>query len=222
MPSTPSTADAGLLQVRRLGVVAYPEALALQRELVAARAAGEIPDTLLLLEHPPVFTLGRRRAAEANVLAPGDTPLIDVERGGDVTWHGPGQLVGYPILSLGPSERDLHGVLRRLEDAVIEVVRSCGLPGRRAPGFTGVWCGPAKVASIGVAVRGWITLHGFALNVDCDMSGFRRINPCGLSAEVMASVASLGGDVPARSVLEARAARAVARAFGRRLAGFWI
>ena len=157
------------LVVRELGRVDYLEALALQRRLVEQRARGEIADTLLLLEHPPVFTLGRRRDAAANVLDPGDAPVVEVERGGDVTWHGPGQLVGYPILALDEGERDLHQVLRRLEAALIAVLAACGLEGGRREGYTGVWCGGAKVASLGIAVRSWVTYHGFALNVDCDL-----------------------------------------------------
>ncbi|MGM0574404.1 MAG: lipoyl(octanoyl) transferase LipB [Myxococcota bacterium] len=206
-----------VLRVRDLGVLDYEAALALQRELAEARAEDRIDDTLLLVEHPPVFTLGRRRGAQANVLATGDTPVVEVERGGDVTWHGPGQLVGYPILKLGEDERDLHLVLRRLEEALIAVLAACGLSGERKEGHTGVWCRGVKVASLGVAVRRWVTFHGFALNVDPDLGWFRRINPCGLSAGVMGSIASLGGRVPPLDELKALAAREVARAFERHL-----
>lgn len=223
-PSTPSTGNHGAgagpsrgpLVRRDLGVVPYPEALELQHRLVAERKAGAIPDTLLLLEHPPVFTLGRRRSAAANVLFPGDTPVVQVERGGDVTWHGPGQLVGYPIVLLQPGEQDLHLVLRRLEDALIGLLADCGLPDAgRKEGHTGVWCRGRKLGSLGVAVSGWVTYHGFALNLDCDLAWFRRINPCGLDADVMASVASLGGTVPPPDVLRHLAHAHVARAFDR-------
>jgi lipoyl(octanoyl) transferase len=223
MRSTRSTADDGSeapappLAVRSLGRVDYREAWRIQRELVERRIRDEIPDTLVLLEHPPVFTLGRGRGAARHVLEPGEVPVVEVERGGDATWHGPGQLVGYPILRLAPDERDLHRLLRGLEGALIEVLAACSLRGERRPPHTGVWCGARKVASIGVAVRSWVTWHGFALNVDPDLSWFARLRPCGLPAEVMASVASLGGQVPARDALEAITARAVARSLSRDL-----
>lgn len=201
--------------VRDLGTVPYADALALQQRLVDERIADLIPDTLLLLEHPPVITLGRRRGAAGNVVAAGDTPVVEVERGGDATWHGPGQLVGYPIFKLAERERDLHRVLRRLEDAAIEVLAALGLPGERKAGHTGVFVRDRKLVSFGVAVRGWVTYHGFAINVEPDLSQFTRINPCGLEARVMGSVASLGGRVPPRDELLAIASRAVARAFER-------
>lgn len=204
-----------MLAVTDLGSLDYRDALQRQHALAEERRAGRGVDTLLLVEHPPVFTLGRRRGAGGNVLAPGDTPVIEVERGGDVTWHGPGQLVGYPILALDEGERDVHAVLRRIEAAVIELLAGCRLEGVRREGFTGVWCRGKKVASLGVAVRGWVTSHGFALNVDCDLSWFERINPCGLEASVMGSVASLGGVIPPREALVALAGQAVARAFDR-------
>ncbi|MCB9730791.1 MAG: lipoyl(octanoyl) transferase LipB [Deltaproteobacteria bacterium] len=205
------------LSVRDLGLLDYARALEVQREVVAARRRGEIEDTLLFVEHPPVFTLGRRRSARYNVVAPGDTPVIEVSRGGDVTWHGPGQLVGYPILALAPAERDLHEVLRRLEAALIDVLQRCGLPAARRPGFTGVWCGARKLVSVGIAVEGWVTFHGFALNVDPDLSWFARINPCGLDASVMGSMRSEGVVPPEPAALRLLAARAIAAAFDRTL-----
>lgn len=204
------------MRVIDLGRVGYEDALARQHRMVEQRIAGQLPDTLLLLEHPAVITLGRRRGAEANVVLAGDTPVIQVERGGDVTWHGPGQLVGYPIFQLGDAERDLHQVLRRLETAAIAMLAALGLPGERKEGHTGVWCRGRKLVSLGVAVRGWVTFHGFALNVAPDLAEFTRINPCGLDARIMGSVAALGGRVPARAELCDIAAEAVAQAFGRR------
>ena len=127
------------------------------------------------------------------MLAPGDIPVIEVERGGDVTYHGPGQLVGYPILKLDEAERDLHLYLRNLEEALIGVCADVGLEGRRNPGWTGAWIGARKVASLGIAVRRWVTLHGFALNVSTDLSRFAMINPCGLEATVMTSLAAETG-----------------------------
>lgn len=212
--------------MRALGRASYEATLDLQHRLVAARQAGAIPDTLLLVEHPPVITLGRRRESAAHVLAPGGTPVVQVERGGDVTWHGPGQLVGYPIVLLGERERDVHQLLRRLEQAFIEVLGALGLDASRRPGHTGVWARPrgaegaaseaSKLVSLGVAVHGWVTFHGFALNVDCDLTAFSRIQPCGLEARVMGSLASLGADIPTPHALERAVADAVARALGRR------
>ncbi len=174
-----------------LGTREYGEAWALQRDLVAARQRDEIPDTLVLVEHPHVITAGRSAHRE-NLLALGDVPLFDIERGGDVTYHGPGQLVGYPIFLLRAEERDLHRYLRNLEEALIRAVGRFGLSGDRKPGWTGVWTagGARKLASIGVAVKRWVTMHGFALNVSTDLSRFAAINPCGLDASVMASVSS--------------------------------
>jgi len=195
----------------------YVEALELQRALVEDRRQDRIPDTLLLVEHPPVFTLGRRRGAMANVIHAGDTPVVEVERGGDVTWHGPGQLVGYPIFALAEAEQDLHLVLRRLEDALINVIESCGLPAGRRPDYTGVFSGQHKLVSLGIAVKGWVTYHGFALNVDPDLQWFHRINPCGMASEVMGSLTSLGATIPDTERLKERVVSAVLEAFGRHL-----
>ena len=172
-----------------LGRREYGEVWKLQQELVAERQADAIPDTLVLVEHPDVITLGRRQSSQANVVAPGDIPIFEIERGGDVTYHGPGQLVGYPIFKLADAERDLHAYLRNLEEALIGVCADVGVDGRRNPGWTGVWIGDRKVASIGIAVRRWVTMHGFALNVSTDLSRFAAINPCGLDAAVMTSLA---------------------------------
>lgn len=213
------SAEPSRLEVEWLGRVDYETALALQHRYVDERLAGERGDTLLLVEHEPVFTLGRKRTALANVLDAGDVPVVQVERGGDVTWHGHGQLVGYPIILLDEAEgeRDLHWVLRQLEEAVIAVLATCGLQAERKPRYTGVWCQGKKLASLGVAVRGWVTYHGFAINVSPDLSWFRRINPCGLESNIMGSVASLGGTVPPAEMLRAEVASAVAAAMGRRL-----
>ncbi len=205
------------LLLRRLGRRPYPATLELQRALAAARADGGAPDTLLLVEHDPVITLGRRRTCEENVLTPGDTPVIRVERGGDVTWHGPGQLVGYPIIALGEGERDVHAVLRRLEEALIRTLAALGLAAERREGYTGVWCQGLKLVSVGVAVHRWVTFHGFALNVNPDLAEFARINPCGLEAGTMGSVEGLGGAILAWRELEDLVAAQIAAAFGRHL-----
>ncbi len=172
----------------------YADALALQREAAAARLSGALADDLLLLaEHPPVITLGRS-AKQANVLA---TPallaargveLFDVERGGDVTFHGPGQLVGYPIMNLERHTPDLHWYLRQLEGVMIRTLAACGIAAARNPGKTGVWVSDRKIASIGVHARQWVTWHGFALNVTTDLSYFDLMVPCGIQDVVMTSV----------------------------------
>lgn len=176
-----------------LGTAPYRDVWARQLALVEQRQRGEAPDTLLVVEHPHVFTLGRRREAHGNVLAPGDVEVIEIERGGDVTYHGPGQLVAYPIVRLGDGERDLHRFLRNLEDAVIATCARFGIAAGREPGKTGVWCGPAarrrKLCSMGIACRKWVTFHGLALNVTTDLAYFHRINPCGFESSVMTSMA---------------------------------
>ena len=188
-----------------LGTREFGEVWALQRELVAARQKDEIPDTLLFVEHPHVITAGRSAHRE-NLLATEDLPIFEIERGGDVTYHGPGQLVGYPIFLLRPEEHDLHRYLRNLEEALIRALGRFDLTGERKPAWTGVWTegGRRKLASIGVAVKRWVTLHGFALNVSTDLSRFSAINPCGLDAAVMGSmVGELGHPVGINAVKSA-------------------
>lgn len=173
------------LQVRHLGRVPFLEAWELQREIHAAVAGGDMPDTLLLLEHEPVYTAGRRTQPEDRPLD--GTPVIDVDRGGRITWHGPGQLVGYPILHL-PVPMDVVGYVRRLEELLIIACDRFGVLGERISGRSGVWVQhtPArKIAAIGVRVARGVTMHGFALNVNCDLSAYDRIVPCGIrDAEV--------------------------------------
>jgi lipoyl(octanoyl) transferase len=177
--------------VRLEGLSSYEQVHALQRELVDRRAAGSIGDVVLLLEHEPVITIGRKRGSEQNVLLPGDTPVVEVERGGDVTWHGPGQLVAYPILQLEGRRADLHLHLRSLENAVISLCIELGLAPCRDERNTGVWLPcpggglPQKVASVGIACRKWVSWHGLALNVDVDLGVFERIRPCGFGSEIM-------------------------------------
>jgi lipoate-protein ligase B len=164
----------------------------LQQDLVAERQAGTIPDTLVLVEHPDAITLGRS-ARPDNVLDAGGIPVFAVERGGDVTYHGPGQLVAYPVFLLRESERDLHRYLRGLEETVLRTLADFHIAGTRRSGLTGVWTAeetaPRKLASIGVAVRRWVTLHGLALNVTTDLARFAAIHPCGFDASVMTSMA---------------------------------
>jgi lipoyl(octanoyl) transferase len=179
-------ASAAFIEVRRLpSLVPYAEAWELQAELVQLRKADSVPDTLLLLEHPPVFTVGRA-AKDASNLGAGEGYLRSLgaevfwsDRGGDATFHGPGQLVGYPILRL--RDRDTHGYLRRLEAVIIRTLADYGLEGWHHPEYTGVWVGEKKIAAIGVKFSsGWITSHGFALNVSTDLTWFDRITPCGI------------------------------------------
>lgn len=222
-----------------LGEVDYGVAWRLQQILVEERALSpgspELSDVLLLCQHPDVITVGRRQAAQANILSR-RFPLFEIERGGDVTYHGPGQLVGYPILWLRPpvvgpdgpdpnnkwGERDLHAYLRKLEDGLIELCDECGVPAGRREGLTGVWTadGGRKLASMGIAVRRWVTFHGFALNVTTDLARFATMNPCGLSAQVMGSLAAAGAryegePVSVESLLEP-AARCVGACLDRR------
>ena len=194
-----ATVSASPLEVRRLGRVPYADALALQEELRARLGRGEIGDTVLLLEHPDVVTFGRSAKPE-NALHD-DTELrqagydvFRVNRGGDVTWHGPGQLVGYPILDLTRHGSDVHLYLRALESVLIAALADFGLRAQRREGFAGVWLDERrKIASIGVGLRRWLTLHGFALNVNCDLSRFGAIVPCGLAGVEMVSMASALG-----------------------------
>jgi len=180
----------GIIEVVQGGLVPYRDALQWQRRLAQARLEGRLPhDVLLLLEHPAVVTLGRG-SHDANLLRPDDVEVVEVERGGDVTYHGPGQLVGYPILDLTSHRQDLHWYLRTLEQALILALTELGLPAERKAGYTGVWTprGSRKIASIGVHVKQWVTWHGFALNVTTDLAGFDRIVACGIPGVVMTSV----------------------------------
>lgn len=191
------------MRVEDLGQgVEYAASQARQKELLAARIADEVEDTLLLVEHAPVITLGRRRTSSDNVLDAGGIPVVQAERGGDVTWHGPGQLVVYPIVRLPPGRQDLHRHLRDLEEAVIRTCADLGLEAGRDERNTGAWVGGRKVASVGIACRRWVTWHGLALNVDVDLGVFERINPCGFDADIMTSLADEGLVVPMDEVRE--------------------
>ena len=203
------------IDVRRLGRVSYDDGLALQAELVEARRAGTIGDTLLLLEHPPVITLGvktrqglKHIVATPEELAANDVAVHETGRGGDVTYHGPGQLVGYPILDLNPDRRDVHRYVRDIEEVLIQAVASFGVPATRVPGLTGVWVGPAgreeKVAAIGIRISRWITSHGFALNVSTNLAHFDFIVPCGITDHGVTSLERLlGRAVPMRAAEDA-------------------
>lgn len=180
------------LEVRRLGTVAYPDALALQRALVEDRKAGRVPDLLLLLEHPPVITLGVRGdggrsniVATAEMLAERGVDVFETGRGGDVTYHGPGQIVGYPIIDLKPDRCDVHVYVRDVEEVMIRVCADYGLTAERIKGLTGAWVrghsGAEKIGAIGVRISRWVTSHGFAFNVSTNLDHFSLIVPCGIT-----------------------------------------
>ncbi len=175
-----------------LGLVAYQTAWDYQRSLVAARLADPmLEDVLLLLEHPAVYTLGTGSSQDFLRFDPQDTSyeIHRIERGGEVTYHCPGQLVGYPILNLRYYQQDLHWYLRQLEEVILQVLQSYGLPAERLSGLTGVWVEGHKIAAIGIKVSRWITMHGFAINVCPDLTGFTRIVPCGIADKPVGSLA---------------------------------
>jgi lipoate-protein ligase B len=180
-----------ILAVADLGVVDYGAALDLQTAMVAARLDDRINDTLLLMEHPHVFTLGRGADERFIVANPTGVPTYRVSRGGQVTYHGPGQLIGYPILKLDGRARDVTRYLRNLEDALIDALREFDLDAGRRAGLTGIWIESRKIASIGVGIRRWVTYHGFALNVSTDLSFFDSIVPCGIEGCRMTSICKL-------------------------------
>ncbi len=204
------------LVVRRLGTVDYQSALALQKQLVDQRKQGLIPDQLLLLEHPPVITLGaRNHNSTSNVLESPESlarrgvAVIETGRGGDVTYHGPGQLVGYPIMELPQARRDVHRYVRDLEEVLIGAVADVGVHATRLPGLTGIWVGNTKLAAIGVRISRWVTSHGFALNVSTDLSNFGLIIPCGIAGKGVTSMERLLG----RAVDKDEVTEAVIRRF---------
>ncbi len=186
-----------------LGRMEYGEALRLQKELVQKRAKGEIPDSLVLVEHDHVITLGRK-TTPAN-FKPQDIPVFQVERGGDATYHGPGQLVGYPVVLL--ADHDVRKHVRSMEEAIIRTVGTYGVQGERVEGHPGIWVAGRKLASIGVAVTDWVTYHGFALNVNTDLSYFELIRPCGLDPNTMTSMQKLTGKAVSFEDVKARFAR---------------
>jgi lipoate-protein ligase B len=202
-----------------LGRTGYLEAAALQHALVEARKKDKIGDTFLFLEHPPLITLGRASHAE-NLLAPDGVlqsrgiELWETTRGGDVTYHGPGQLVGYGIVDLKRHGRDVARYLRMLEEALIALLAGHGLTGARRPEYTGVWLGAEKVCAIGVRVDHWVTSHGFALNVAGDLSPFDLIVPCGIRGFGVTSIERTSGTTPALEDVAEEAGRALARTFG--------
>lgn len=216
-----------------LGRVEYSEAWDYQREMARKRALGEIPDALLLLEHPPVFTTGRRGPGE-NLRLPEamlGAPLVETDRGGDITFHGPGQLIVYPIIDLRAAGLSVVSYVRGLEETIIRTVGEYGIEGGTDCGLTGVWVGERKIAAIGVRVGkpagasgGWVTGHGLALNVDTDLSWFERIVPCGIADRGVTSIQALTGETPPITEVAERLAQQFGVVFGRemRAAGAFV
>jgi lipoyl(octanoyl) transferase len=209
------------VHVRDLGRMGYNEAFALQQDLVAKRKRGEIPDQLLFVEHPHVVTMGRNGhdenlLAAPELLARSGIEFVRTDRGGDVTYHGPGQIVGYPIFDLREWKRDVVAYVRGIEQVIIDALGSFGILAFRDPGGTGVWTGerPAKIAAIGVHISRWVTSHGFALNLDTDLNYFRYIVPCGLTKPVT-SMRALGALSDGRSATREQVIAALERTFGR-------
>jgi len=209
------------LEVRRLGRVPYGEALEFQKRFVEQRRAGTIGDLLLLVEHPPVLTLGvRGDGGRSHILASGDElalrhiEVFETGRGGDITYHGPGQIVGYPIIDLDPDRRDVHKYVRDLEEVLIRVAADYGIVAGRVQGLTGVWVGDEKLAAIGVRIQRWVTSHGFALNHTTDLSHFDLIVPCGIADRGVTSLARLGCTA-SRAEVETRIAAHFAAVFDR-------
>ena len=222
LPCSASAPRPRVLDVRRLGRVPYADGLDLQARLVAERQAGRIPDTLLLLEHDPVFTLGRNARTE-HVLFPEAElrgrgfDVFETGRGGDVTYHGPGQVVGYPILDLAPDRCDVHRYVRDLEGVLIRTCLDYGVTAGRVPGMTGAWVGEAKIGAIGVRIARWVTSHGFAFNVGVDLAPFGLIVPCGIRGRSVTSLERLLGQPVALDGVMDRLAAHLAAVFGRAL-----
>ncbi len=202
-----SPADRPALRSTYLGRLDYDAALRIQEEAVAAIRAGQSGPQLLLLEHEPIFTIGRTRdQSSLRAIESLPYPVRETNRGGQATFHGPGQLVGYPVLDLHHHGRDLHRYLRFLEQIVIEVLATYDVTAQRSPGQTGVWVEDRKIASIGVGVRHWITMHGFALNVSGELDGFTAITPCGIAGVTMTSIERETGDAPSIETIAATTA----------------
>ena len=209
------------LHVRRLGLVPYADGLELQRRLVEDRKADRIPDTLLLLQHPHVLTIGVKKDGRNHIIAPADrlaalgVDVFETGRGGDVTYHGPGQLVGYPIIDLDPDRRDVHRYVRDLEELMIRVCADYGLAADRVKGFSGAWIGDEKIGAIGVRISRWVTSHGFAFNVATDIGFFNLIVPCGIADRGVTSLQARLGRAPAMREVEDRFIDHFAGVFGR-------
>ncbi len=211
------------MAVRRLGLVSYADGLELQRGLVEDRKAGRIPDTLLLLQHPHVLTVGVKKDGRSHILATPDrlsslgVEVFETGRGGDVTYHGPGQLVGYPIFDLNPDRRDVHQYVRDIEEVMIRVCAAYGIDAGRSKGFSGAWVGDEKIGAIGVRISRWVTSHGFAFNVTTDVNFFNLIVPCGIADRGVTSLQALLGQAPPMVEVEDLVVKQFAAVFERTL-----
>ena len=211
-----------MLDVRRLGLVRYADGLELQRALVEERKAGRIPDMLLLLEHPHVITIGVRKGGAANIVATPErlaelgVEVFETGRGGDVTYHGHGQLVAYPIVDLKPERQDVHRYVRDLEEVMIRLCADFGIAASRLPGLSGTWVGAEKIGAVGVRISRWVTSHGIAFNVNTDLEYFRLIVPCGISERGVTSLARLTGHPQEMIDIENRFERHFRAVFGNR------
>ena len=214
------------LEIRRLGVVSYADALELQRVLVEERKAGRVPDTLLVLQHPHVLTIGVKKDGRRHIVATPErlaelgVEVFDTGRGGDVTYHGPGQLVGYPILDLNPDRRDVHKYVRDLEEVMIRVCADHSVVAGRIAGLSGAWISDgsaeaAKIGAIGVRISRWVTSHGFAFNVTTDLDFFRLIVPCGIADRGVTSLAMAAKMKPSMEEVEDQFVRRFAEVFSR-------
>jgi len=213
------------LEIRRLGLVPYGDALQLQRTLVEERRAGRVPDLLLLLQHPPVITLGVKGDGGRSNIVASDARLAELGievcetgRGGDVTYHGPGQVVGYPIVDLKPDRCDVHRYVRDLEETMIRVCADYGLSAGRVKGLTGAWIGGDKIGAIGVRISRWITSHGFAFNVKTNLQHFQLIVPCGITDRGVTSLESATGHAVSQEEAEDRLIHHFAAVFERQVA----
>jgi lipoyl(octanoyl) transferase len=209
------------IEIRRLGVISYAEGLELQKRLVEQRKAGQIPDQLLLLEHPPVITLGvKSRNDRSNIVAAAATleaegvEIFETGRGGDITYHGPGQLVGYPIIDLKPDRCDVHHYVRDVEEVMIRIAAAFDVRAGRLPGLTGAWVGDEKLAAIGVRIARWVTSHGFAFNVNTSLDHFSFIVPCGINDKGVTSLRKLLGRAVPMVEVEDAAETAFREVFG--------
>ena len=213
------TSSGPSIEIRKLGRIPFAEALAVQNELREDRLAGAGTDTVLLLEHPDTITFGRASRPENAPLSDSELrcagyEVFRIQRGGDVTYHGPGQLVGYPIFDLAQRGRDLHRYLRTLESVLIETLAAFGIPACRREGYTGVWIDERrKIASIGIGLRRWVTLHGFALNVCCDLERFDAVVPCGLPEAELINMCEFSASLEVSEVLP-RLEAALCKEFG--------
>lgn len=209
------------LEVRRLGLVPYADGLELQRALVEERKAGRIADTLVLLQHPHVITIGVKKDGRSHIVATPEqlaargVAVFETGRGGDVTYHGPGQVVGYPIIDLNPDRRDVHQYVRDLEEVMIRVCADYGVSAGRSQGFSGAWVDDRKIGAIGVRISRWITSHGFAFNVTTDVDFFNLIVPCGIADRGVTSLSQAIGGVVGIAEVESRLIDHFAAVFAR-------